>query len=129
MIDKDKVVSALDCLANGNGHECLRFPCPYEFYGYLDCDRSQIMLDAIELLKEYEQEHLDFIEAVARLTTENSLLENKLKKQGTVRPVKAKGYEHPLYVQYAFECSECNTLILRDQPYCCGCGKKVNWND
>jgi len=54
MIDRDKVISAFSCLANGNGRECLMFPCPYGFYGYLDCDRSQIMLDAIAMLKEQE---------------------------------------------------------------------------
>lgn len=40
MIDREKVMEALDCLANGGGiYDCLRFPCPYGFYGYTDCHK------------------------------------------------------------------------------------------
>ena len=55
MIDMDKVMEALDCLAHGGGiYDCLRFPCPYGFYGYTDCHKWEIARDALELLKEKE---------------------------------------------------------------------------
>ena len=55
MKDKDKVMQALDCLAHGGGHyDCLKFPCPYEFYGYTDCHTWEIARDALKLLKEKE---------------------------------------------------------------------------
>ena len=56
MTDLDKVISALDCLSNGGGtYDCLKFPCPYGFYGYTDCHKWEIARDALELLKEQQQ--------------------------------------------------------------------------
>lgn len=53
--DIEKVISALDCLAHGGGtYDCLKFPCPYGFYGYTDCRKWEIAKDAITLLKEKE---------------------------------------------------------------------------
>jgi len=56
MADLDKVISALDCLAHGGGtYDCLKFPCPYGFYGYTDCHKWEIARDALELLKEQQE--------------------------------------------------------------------------
>ena len=56
MEDIDKVISALDCLSHGGGtYDCLKFPCPYEFYGYTDCRKWEIARDALELLKKQKK--------------------------------------------------------------------------
>ena len=56
MADIDKVISALECLSSGGGtYDCLKFPCPYGFYGYTDCHKWEIARDALELLKEQPQ--------------------------------------------------------------------------
>ena len=61
MADLDKVISALDCLAHGGGaYDCLKFPCPYGFYGYTDCHKWEIARDALELIKE-QKEHQQII--------------------------------------------------------------------
>lgn len=57
MEDIEKVIEALDCLSHGGGVcECLKFPCPYGFYGYTDCHKWEIARDALDLLKEQEKE-------------------------------------------------------------------------
>ena len=56
MSDRENVMEALDCLAHGGGiYDCLRFPCPYGFYGYTDCHKWEIARDALELLKEQQK--------------------------------------------------------------------------
>lgn len=53
MPDREKVMDALDCLSHGGGtYDCLKFPCPYGFYGYTDCHKWEIARDALALLKE-----------------------------------------------------------------------------
>ena len=55
MPDREKVIEALDCLSHGGGtYDCLKFPCPYGFYGYTDCHEWEIARDALALLKEQE---------------------------------------------------------------------------
>lgn len=52
-----------------------------------------------------------------------------LKRQEAVKPKKAKGYYPPMYTLYEYECEKCETPMLNQQPFCMGCGRKVEWND
>jgi hypothetical protein len=44
-----------------------------------------------------------------------------------VEPKKIKGFPMPMYCQFGYECGNCKTVMLKDQPYCAGCGKPVKW--
>ena len=70
MAELDKVIDALDCLAHGGGtYDCLKFPCPYGFYGYTDCHKWEIAKDALELLKE-QQKRIETLESLRRIEQE-----------------------------------------------------------
>ena len=51
-----------------------------------------------------------------------------LKEQEAVEPRKIKGFQMPLYLRFGYECGNCETPLLKDQPYCAGCGKPVKWD-
>lgn len=100
MADLDKVISALDCLANGGGtYDCLKFPCPYGFYGYTDCRKWEIARDALELLKEQEA------------------VEPKKENDGNPEP----------WTAWWYVCGDCGQPIDKVDRYCRGCGKQVKW--
>ena len=69
--------------------------------------------------------------------TEDDLYQSKmandaielLKDQEAVEPKKVKGYNPPMYTIYEYECEECESPIMIKQPYCMGCGRKVDWDD
>lgn len=51
---KDDVINALKCLSYGESGECFFCPCPYGFYGYLDCKPGKVCSDAAALLEDSE---------------------------------------------------------------------------
>lgn len=79
MPDREKVIEALDCIAHGGGtYDCLKFPCPYGFYGYTDCHKWEIARDALALLKEQTErekaickEICDFIRGACSTDTDD----------------------------------------------------------
>ena len=52
-------------------------------------------------------------------------LEEILNRQEPVEP--KKKFQIPVTVSWGYEC-ECGTPIIKDQPYCMGCGKPVDWS-
>lgn len=50
-----------------------------------------------------------------------------LKENKPVKPKKIKGYHPPMYTLYQYKCENCESLMLTGQPFCCGCGRKVEW--
>jgi hypothetical protein len=52
-----------------------------------------------------------------------------LKEQEPVKPMKIKDFPMPIYCHFNYECENCKTVMLKDQPYCAGCGKPVKWDE
>lgn len=105
MPDRENVIAALHCRAYDDDLPC----CQCAYYKQDEkpvarCDYRGIMDDAIALLKEHETVNLE-----------------------TVNPKKVKGFNPPLYVHFSYVCDGCGTDLLKDQPYCAGCGKPVKW--
>ena len=100
-MDREKVIKGLQAHADGCGyrsHHCDTMDCPYR-YGDESCDIEEMCRDALALLKEQE----------------------------AVEPKKAKGYNPPMYTLYEYECKECKSPMMTKQPFCMGCGRRVNW--
>lgn len=79
-MDRKKVIKALECCLKESDH-LFSNPCngcPYEGQECID----RMKAEALALLKEMEEERLEWIGAVAKLTAENELL----KEQEVVEP-------------------------------------------
>ena len=66
-MDREKVIKGLDICANGNGcKDGIPNPlCPYS--SEVGCDLNQILLDALELLKEQEKQKF-FVDENGKIT-------------------------------------------------------------
>lgn len=58
-----------------------------------------------------------------------TLIKELIEGQPSVKPKKLKGYLPPMMVHYKYECPECESVMMFEQPYCNGCGRQVKWNE
>jgi len=95
--DIDNVIKGLECW--NDVKPCKGNQCPYDVEkgGLPDC-RMYVCSDALTLLKELKT---------------------------TVRPIMTD-FTISVTVAFNYEC-ECGAPMLKDQPYCMRCGKKVEW--
>ena len=109
MIDREKVIKALECRKNADkrcGNPCEETGlCHYatavrgldgEIYKPFICDRESICADAIALLKEQEAE-----------------------------PVIQREIAHLLF----WCCGSCGVAITDGDKFCRNCGREVKWNE
>ena len=120
MSDKDTVIEALD--------HCIK-------YGSLsgqDCNGHYEYTDNLELIIKANNHRIDCPYGTCKTGCVITLAKDAaelLRNPETVKPKKIKGFHAPYYVQYSYECPECTSQIITGQPYCAGCGKKVEWDD
>lgn len=73
--DRNTVVKALECSANG-AVNCFNSSCFYHEPGCA-CDRSQIMLDALALLKDQDKLYVDMVIEWLREMAHNNYSDNR----------------------------------------------------
>ena len=70
------------------------------------------------------------IDGVLKMSTEvRDIIVELLKGQEAVKPKKVKGYNPPMYTIYEYECENCKSPILNKQPFCMGCGRRLEWDE
>ena len=100
MVDRDKVIKGLECCREIA--KCNK--CPYK--------------ESEECCEEMRAEALALI-----------MIQEPIENHSSVKPKKLKGYLPPMMVHYKYECPECESVMMFEQPYCNGCGKAVVWSD
>ena len=87
MAELEKVIKAVECRANGNGQQaCIvgwDVDCPYS-YNHAFCDMNQLLLDALDLLREQEDLGTELTNAVELIHKKNERIEKLLKEQEAV---------------------------------------------
>ena len=103
MPDREKVIKGLEICSDCGFCESIKkfdLRCPYRNNDGKGCDRSQLLMDAIALLKEQE--------AVEPL------------------PQNSNGWVRTIKLWY---CGACHSKISRrTSKYCPNCGRAVNWD-
>jgi len=70
MFDSEKIIKAIECRANANGQQgCIvgwDVNCPYAF-NHVFCDMNQILLDALTLLREQQNDINNLNETIKNL--------------------------------------------------------------
>ena len=117
MIDREKVIKGLECCKTYA--TCNK--CPYNGE---EQNCNSLRREALTLIKELieEQEKQKFF-----VDESGHIIPLPVTEKETVKPKKLKKYLPPMMVHYRYECPECESVMMFEQPYCCGCGRQVKW--
>ena len=123
MTDKEKVINTLEhCI-----YECFD-DCPYEYGGAVTLKycHSDLMRDALELLKEQEWQIKNRDESIEKAQEEIKWLRRMLKAQEPI-PCGEKIKAGDVVLDF-YECGYCKNAIRKPWMYCPYCGRKVKWD-
>ena len=139
IIEPGKVVSGLKCCTTHPNEygDCMSDDCPYK--GSTTCC-TELMRDALALLKEQEHEALDMPKPDSDIGCWYDITHNYTLEQ-VVSALKAQEPVKPVLDIDTWKCGKCghtlehqellgdNVLFHEQYNYCPQCGKAVKWNE